>query len=189
MLQFLLNKHGVRVPVNAYMDAADRRRAAALPARDASAGRRRRRPARRSPRSGCRRTCPCRSVPVDDARALRRQARRLADRDRAHARTRRSRGSRSSTGSTPAQPLLIGTKLRLPAAVARRRRPPSPRRTRQRCARRSTAGSSLLRRRPEPRARARLDGVRLQQHVVSLGRRAGRHAAAADDVGLRRERR
>ena len=64
VLQYLLNKHGVHVPLNAYMDRPTVRGVRRYQRADASARGRRSPARRRSPRSDCRRACPCASMPV-----------------------------------------------------------------------------------------------------------------------------
>ena len=188
VLQFLLDKHGVRVPVNAYMDTPTvaglkryqramhlRADGVAGPATFAALGLQTRVPVKR-----------CRRAPMLTRYVV--KPGRLADGDRAQARDDARRRSRSSTGSTRRSRCLIGVKLRIARGRARRARPRRcRRRTREPCATRSTAGRRTTA--STAASRARSPGWSRATTTRRLHRRrAGRDAAPADDLGLRRER-
>ena len=82
----------------------------------------------------------------------------------------------------PARPLLIGTKLRVPASITAAAGRPAGRRARP-----DQHSGRPPRCRSRARARGRLDGVRLPAPRRLDRRRAGRHAGDAADLGLRRD--
>ena len=184
VLQYLLNHRGISVPVNGYMDGPTIRglrryqRQLSL-ASDGIAG-----PATFAA-LGLQSQVP---VKVTRVSAVRKYV--VKPGDSLTAIARRFSTSVSSLARLnkldPARPLLIGTKLRfLATAATPTALSASNAGVRARLARQLVG---TLRDRPETRPRARLDGVRVQQQRRLVSRSAGRHAAAADDVVVRRDR-
>ena len=118
VLQYLLNKHGVHVPLNAYMDKPTVEGIAPVPGVAASEARTGSPVPARSPRSACRTACPCARSPSPFS--LKRYVVKPGDSLTAIARRSHTTLSKLAhvNGIDPAHPLLIGTALRLPAAVA-----------------------------------------------------------------------
>ena len=207
VLQFLLVRQGISVPVNAYFDGPTLRGVRLLQQRlhlrrDGVVGphtlqRHRRGTSRcrsRTRRHGRRRRTVARRTRIS-LRGSTSCARATRSRRSRAATAPRSRSSRTSTISIPRTCLLIGTKLRFRRAASRppqvTRRSPSP------TARMSIASvRSLLDRWAAhygvdraSRARARVDGVRLQQPCSSpRSGRAGSCSSCRTTWRLRRDR-